>query len=108
MKNIAGELEAQGNQKDAFWLENFAAMLSGFIKSSQNKSSPEYFNSLSQVLQAYDDKILETQPQAQTFNEKLNKFSAKVLRSWGKVTFDLAKGNWLLSRRIGLGIEILL
>lgn len=105
MKNTVVKLKAQGKQNDAFWLESFAAMLSGFIKTFQNKSSEEYLASLTQVLQAYDDKMLETQPQSQTFNEKLNKLSAKALRSWGKVTLDLAKSNWQLSCRIGLTIE---
>jgi CHAT domain-containing protein/tetratricopeptide (TPR) repeat protein len=103
MKEVAGELESQEQQNDAYWLESFAAMLSAFIHSSQNKPQQEYLSSLNQVLQAYDDKILETPPQAQTLKQKLNKFSAEVLRQWGKTALNTA--SLQVARRIALMIE---
>jgi CHAT domain-containing protein len=103
MKDVARKFEFQGNQKDAYWLESFAVMLLGFINSSQNKPQKEYFISLNQVLQAYDDKVLETPPEAQTLKEKLNKLSAEVLRQWGKIALNTA--NLQVTRRIALMIE---
>jgi CHAT domain-containing protein/tetratricopeptide (TPR) repeat protein len=103
MKGVARELESQQRQNDAYWLESFAAMLSAFIYSSQNKPRKEYLNSLNQVLQAYDDKVLETPPHAQTLKQKLNKLSAGVLRHWGKRALNTA--SLQVTRRIALMIE---
>jgi CHAT domain-containing protein/tetratricopeptide (TPR) repeat protein len=103
MQQVGEELESQGKQNDAYWLQSFAGMLLGFIRSHPNKSSEEYLSSLNQVLQAYDDKVLETEPQVQTLNNKLSKLSAKALRHWGKFALKFAIPQ--VARRIELAIE---
>jgi CHAT domain-containing protein len=108
IKNITNKLKYQDSQNEVFWLEVFTIMLSGFINSRKHELTEDYLNCFNQVLQAYETKILESEPDSQIFNQNLNKLnehSGNVLRNWGKITLDFAKSNWEVYRRIALTIE---